>query len=155
MQKFDKSWCLFNLKERNARKAEKNFGRLITWDFGFSKTTLDVAVFSDVKLCSLLETDIYNELLPTYSGYFSSWLQGCHIPGDKILRNHSLYFESSESMFYTCVFMYVLHVFLSPRGVLVSMYVQMHEIMKHIKVNMQLHDSYAKVLHHVTVPGCW
>lgn len=49
------------------------------------------------------------------------------------------------------VFIYVLHVFLWAKGVLLSLYVQLHEIMKHIKVNMQIHDSYARALQHVTV----
>jgi hypothetical protein len=49
------------------------------------------------------------------------------------------------------VVIYVLHAFLWAKGVLVSMYVQLHEIMKHVKGNMQLHDSYARVLRHVTV----
>jgi hypothetical protein len=49
------------------------------------------------------------------------------------------------------VFICVLRVFLWAKGVLLSLYVQLHEIMKHITVNMQLHDSYARVLRHVSL----
>jgi len=49
------------------------------------------------------------------------------------------------------VFIYALHVFLRTKGVLISMYVQLHEIMKHMKVNMQIRDPYGSVVRHVTV----
>ena len=47
--------------------------------------------------------------------------------------------------------MYVLHVFLWVKGLLISMYVQLNEIMKHMKGNMQIRDPCGRVVHHVTV----